>query len=462
MENMKRFVLLLFFAAWLSALSVQAAEPAAEGVAAFDAAAPAEAPKAPARHAEEGAAAFTAAAPAKTPKASARHAEEGAAAFTAAAPAKTPKASARHAASIREPRHTKLFASGDHGSKFYRIPALVTAADGSIVAVADRRNDSPGDLPNLIDIVLRRSVDNGASWSDQIVIARHTPERGFGDAALVVDRRTGDLLCIFASGCGLWNSTAAEPMDVCIARSHDNGLSWSEVQYITPQIYGPGCDNPATEPVSGLFAASGRALQLRDGTLAFVVAAHHTGEKWPPLYNYVCISEDGGETWRMLPATPGAFGDESKIMELADGSWLMSIRNPGQGQRLHALSRDRGATWSAPAEWEDLPDPACDGDILRYSLRSEGARRDRLLHSMPADTAIRRNVSVAVSYDEGRTWPVCRCVWNVPSAYSSLTKLPDGSVGLLSEVYNEAVGGYEIWFSQIPFEWLTRGEDDGK
>ena len=174
----------------------------------------------------------------------------------------------------------------------------------SIVAVADRRNDSPGDLPNLIDIVLRRSVDNGASWSDQIVIARHTPDRGFGDAALVVDRRTGDLLCIFASGCGLWKSTAAEPMDVCIARSRDNGLSWSEPRYITPQIYGPGCDNPAAEPVSGLFAASGRALQLRDGTLAFVVAAHHTGEKWPPLYNYVCISEDGGETWRMLPATP--------------------------------------------------------------------------------------------------------------------------------------------------------------
>lgn len=439
MENMKRFVLLLFFAAWLSALSVQAAEPAAEGVAAFDAAAPAEVPKAPARHAEE-----------------------GAAAFTAAAPAKTPKASARHAASIREPRHTKLFAAGDHGSKFYRIPALVTAADGSIVAVADRRNDSPGDLPNLIDIVLRRSVDNGASWSDQIVIARHTPDRGFGDAALVVDRRTGDLLCIFASGCGLWKSTAAEPMDVCIARSRDNGLSWSEPRYITPQIYGPGCDNPAAEPVSGLFAASGRALQLRDGTLAFVVAAHHTGEKWPPLYNYVCISEDGGETWRMLPATPGAYGDESKMEELADGSWLMSIRNPGQGYRLHARSHDRGATWSTPAEWKELPDPACDGDILRYSLRSEGAARDRLLHSIPADTAIRRNVSVAVSYDEGRTWPVCRCVWNVPSAYSSLTKLPDGSVGLLSEVYNEAVGGYEIWFSQIPFEWLTRGEDDGK
>lgn len=363
---------------------------------------------------------------------------------------------------IPEPLHTRLFQSGDHGSKFYRIPALVTAADGSIIAVADRRHDSQGDLPNLIDLVLRRSTDNGRTWSDQIIIAQHTPDRGFGDAALVVDRRSGDLLCIFASGCGLWKSTAEHPIDVCIARSRDNGLTWSKPRFITPQIYGPGCDNPAAEPISGLFAASGRALQLRDGTLAFVVAAHHTGEKWPPLYNYVCISEDGGENWRLLPGTPGAYGDESKMEELADGSWLMSIRNPRQGYRLYSISRDRGKTWSQPAEWRELPDPACDGDIMRYSLRSEGAKHNRLLHSIPADTATRRNVSVALSYDEGATWPIRRTIWSGASAYSSLTRLPDGAIGLLSEVYNGGDGGYEIWFSRIPFEWLTRSEDDGK
>ena len=243
---MKQFVILTFFAAWLNTLPVPAARPAAE--------------------AAETHAANAAGSPA-------RPAAEEDPMFDARVPEVPEESPAGPEAYIREPRHTKLFAAGDHGSKFYRIPALVTAADGSIIAVADRRNDSPGDLPNLIDIVLRRSVDNGASWSDQI------PARGFGDAALVVDRRTGDLLCIFASGCGLWKSTAAEPMDVCIARSRDNGLSWSEPRYITPQIYGPGCDNPAAEPVSGLFAASGRALQLRDGTLAFVVAAGRSGPR---------------------------------------------------------------------------------------------------------------------------------------------------------------------------------------
>lgn len=354
-----------------------------------------------------------------------------------------------------EPEHTLVFRVGDCGSRYYRIPALITAADGSLIAVADRRNDSQGDLPNLIDIVLRRSTDNGRTWGEQIVIAKHTPERGYGDAALVVDRTTGDLLCVFASGCGMWASTAERPTDICIARSHDNGLTWSDPQYITAQIYGSECSNPGAENLSGLFAASGRAIQLRDGTLAFVVAAHRTGEKWPPLYNHVCCSMDGGETWRLQPATPGPYGDEAKLVERTDGSWLMSIRNPSQGYRRYAVSHDRGATWNDVGEWRQLPDPACNGDMIRYS-QGDG-HPELLLHSIPADTAMRRNVSIAVSYDEGRTWPVCRTVWDRPAGYSSLTRLADGSIGLLTEV-GDWKSGFEIWFTRLSLEWLTDGK----
>lgn len=312
--------------------------------------------------------------------------------------------SVTRAAEPPAPEHTVLFRSGDAGSKYYRIPALATTAEGTVLAVADRRNDSQGDLPNLIDLVVRRSTDNGRTWGPQIVIAQHTPQTGYGDAALVVDRTSGDILCIYASGCGLWASTAERPLDINISRSSDDGLNWSAPECITPQIYGPGCDNPAAAPVSGMFAGSGRALQLRDGTLLFAVAAHHTGEKWPPLYNYVCQSDDDGRTWRLLPTPASDCGDESKLAELADGSWLISIRNPDRGYRRYAISHDRGKTWSEAAEWRDLPDPACNGDLLRYSLQEEGATRNRLLHSIPADTAQRRNVSVALSYDEGRTW----------------------------------------------------------
>ena len=94
-----------------------------------------------------------------------------------------------------EPVSTLLFAPGDGGSKYYRIPALVTADDGSLVAVADRRLESMGDLPNKIDLVARRSTDGGRTWSSVIPIAEHRGDCGYGDAALVNDARSGELLC---------------------------------------------------------------------------------------------------------------------------------------------------------------------------------------------------------------------------------------------------------------------------
>lgn len=359
------------------------------------------------------------------------------------------------------PQHTTLFRPGEYGSKYYRIPALVTTAQGTLLAVADKRIESQGDLPNAIDLVLRRSTDNGTSWGEPFTIVSHNEKTGYGDAAMVVDRTSGDILCICASGCGLWASTTEHPFDIEVIRSRDDGLTWSTPERITPQIYGRECPTPAVDSLSGLFAASGRALQLADGGLLFVVAAHRAGDRWPPLRNYVCRSDDGGHTWRLLPAEASHCGDEAKLAELADGSWLMSIRNPDKGYRRHARSYDQGASWSEVGEWYDLPDPACNGDLLRYSLRSEGARHDRLLHSIPADTAQRRNVCVALSYDEGKTWPVRKAIWAEPAGYSSLTRLADGSIGLLTEV-GDWDTGFEIRFTRLTMKWLTDGKDDGR
>lgn len=357
---------------------------------------------------------------------------------------------------ITAPESTLLFARGDDGSKFYRIPALAVAADGSLVAAADKRIETMGDLPNKIDIVVRRSEDGGRTWSDQVTVAGHHGDCGYGDPALVVDRTSGDLLCICASGAGLWGSTAENPADIDIFRSSDHGRNWSGPMRITSQLYGGACPDSVACKWYGAFAASGSAVQLQDGTLAFVIAVR-TGEA-RALANYVCISEDGGYRWRVLPAAADMNGDEAKLAELADGTWLMSIRNPAGGRRKYAVSRDRGLTWSQPQCWEDICEPACNGDLIRYTLQNDGFRRNRLLHSIPYDERSRRNVSLLMSYDEGITWPVRKTIWSADAGYSSLAVLPDGTIGMLTEVggWDE---GFDIYFTRITPEWLTDGAD---
>ena len=138
---------------------------------------------------------------------------------------------------------TLLFDMGDGGSRFYRIPAIVTAADGSLVVVADRRWDRINDLPSHIDVVARRSEDNGKTWSDVITIAGNDTDIGYGDPAIVLDKNTGSLLCIFASGNGLWQSNEEDLMRIKISRSVDNGKIWSPPADITDQIYGKNCQD---------------------------------------------------------------------------------------------------------------------------------------------------------------------------------------------------------------------------
>ena len=108
-----------------------------------------------------------------------------------------------------------VFNLGDFDSKFYRIPAIVTIDDSTLVAVADKRINSIFDLPGEIDVVARRSTDNGRTWGDYITVAAHDELGGYGDPAMVRDRRTGDLLVISLNGCGLWGD---KPGNISVSR----------------------------------------------------------------------------------------------------------------------------------------------------------------------------------------------------------------------------------------------------
>lgn len=354
------------------------------------------------------------------------------------------------------PERTVLFNMGDYDSQYWRIPALVTAADNSLVAVVDKRGSSLGDLPNTISIMSRRSTDNGKNWSEPVVVAQGGNGKTYGDPAVVLDKKTGNLICMFVGDQGLWNATPYNRQGIYVSKSTDNGVSWSEPVAITDQVYANHSGWYAG------FAGSGHGLCLKDGRLMFVLAIRATSATGVPLHNYAIYSDDGGDNWTLSTNAATTVGDEAKVVELEDGDILMSIRNPSKGNRIFCKSTDRGQTWGKAYFETELKDPACNGDIIRYSYSTdEGSEgKSRLLHSLPESTTTRENVTIYLSEDDGETWPIKKRLVDGYSAYSSLTVLSDGTIGALVEEGKwdsnlPGEDGFQLVFYRFTMDWLT-------
>ena len=337
---------------------------------------------------------------------------------------------------------TVVFSPGDYGSKFYRIPALTVAADGSLIAVADKRLESNADLPGKIDVVCRRSTDGGRTWSNPITIAAHDSVGGYGDPAVITDSRTGHILVISTHGNGLWQK---EPGHISVSRSKDNGLTWLPAVDINPQIL--SSDSTAAAPIycQSAFASSGRAAQLDDGRIIFALVTRRPGIREFPVY--AVYSDDSGHTWQ-VSATPATLdGDEAKIVQLPDGTLMMSIRARGHKYRNFSFSDDRGLTWCEMKGNTTLPAATCNGEVIRFSLRG----KDVLLHTLPSPDGKRNDITIHISEDRGATWRPMRVINPGPGAYSSMVQLPDGSLATLTEEAPDPSrpGTYQIIFTRI-------------
>lgn len=349
----------------------------------------------------------------------------------------------------------------DFDSRYYRIPAITTAANGWLVAVADKRYSSESDLPNNIDVVAQVSKDNGRTWTEPVVIAGTAAlggDYGHGDPAIVTDRVTGDVIVLVTSKVGFFYGTPTNiPRIKCII-SHDHGLTWDAPVDITDQIYGAGCADELTKTYYSGFVSSGAFMQKRDGTLVAVMpirptssTAHNTVE------NHLILSKDHGKTWTMAHGNVTTDADEAKVVELDNGKLLVSVRHGGN--RYYNTSGDDGETWDLPMKTTNttLTEPACNGDMIRFTSTVDGHSRSRLLHSIPWASS-RQNVSVLISYDEGTTWESRKTICPRGSSYSALTILPDGTVGCYYEE-NGVESGFAMRFVRFSLEWLTDSAD---
>ena len=336
-----------------------------------------------------------------------------------------------------------LYRQGDYGSQFWRIPALLSLDDGTLLAVCDKRKYSYKDLPEDIDIVCRRSRDKGNTWdAPQTLVEGTGYKHGYGDAALV-QCENGDVLCLFVGGNGLWASTESDPIRSYVCRSTDRGQTWGEPVDITIQLWGSQSVSPSTRNYKASFFASGNALRLRQGPHKgrILVAAAMCRKSAQKLDNFVVYSDDNGHTWQVSERAFSG-GDEAKLVELNDGTVLISVRQ--SGPRGCNRSTDGGQTWSTQSTWPEMTANACNGDIIRINDTT-------LIHSLP-NSMNRENVSVFVSNDEGSTWHSPHLLVAVPSVYSSLTQFVDGTIGCFVEVGPDT--GCELWFYRFNLAWL--------
>ena len=364
-----------------------------------------------------------------------------------------------------------LFQNNQNGYACYRIPAIIKAPNGDLLAFAEGRTNGCNDFGNL-DIVLRRSSDNGKTWSDQKIVVDNKKLQA-GNPAPVADLLDpkfpeGRIFLFYNTGIASEHETRNGKglREIFHITSTDNGKTWSEKTNITTSVHRPNRPdlNPKynfKEDWRSYANTPGHALQLNKGKhkgRLFIPANHSEGEPQSNFNDYrahAFYSDDHGATWQLSESVEVPSSNESIAVELSGGRVMQNIRqqNGGQKNRLIAISKNGGANWNNVFFDKQLITPVCQASILSVTTPD---KKEVLLFSNPASQTKREKMTVRMSYDDGQNWSVSRLLREGESAYSDLVQQADGMIGLLYEHGNN--GG--IHYAQFNFKWLNGAENN--
>lgn len=338
---------------------------------------------------------------------------------------------------------TVVYKAGESGYSNFRIPAIVLTKSGVLLAFAEARKRY-GDAGD-IDLVVRRSVDGGVSWSD-IIVVWDDDGNTCGNPAPVVDSRSGRVVLLMT-----WNKgsdTESEIMSrksedsrrVFVCYSDDDGESWSNPHDITSLAKEPSWTWYATGPC--------HALQMHHKSYRgrMVIPCNHAvyNGKGSDYNSHLLLSDDCGATWRIGGTMIG--GNESTVAELADGRIMYNARWQSGDERFarhYAISNDGGESLGAVVRDATLVEPVCQGSIIGYS--SKYRPTDKLLFCNPASTNRREQLTLRLSKDGGKSWSEGIVVASAAAAYSDIVVLKNRDVGVLCET------GVKSPYEQIEF-----------
>lgn len=349
---------------------------------------------------------------------------------------------------------TDVYVSGTDGYHTYRIPAILRAANGNLLAFAEGRRNGGGDAGD-IDLLVKRSIDGGKTWSKQQVIWDDGANT-CGNPCPVLDASTGTIWMLSTH-----NPGAAHEKDVragqrvgtrtvWVFKSTDHGVTWSKPVEITATTKDPSWRWYATGP--------GIGIQIQHGPHAgrLVIPCDHSyeaGDKKAEHGAHAIYSDDHGATWQLGGVIrPGM--NECQVVELFDGrgTLLMDMRSYlGRAVRAQSRSSDGGATWTATQDAPALVEPICQASIVRWETAGAG-QPGLLLFSNPAHPKKRLRLTVRASADDATTWPRALLLHEGPAAYSCLVTLRADQAGCLYE------NGDKRAYERITFARFTAAE----
>ena len=336
--------------------------------------------------------------------------------------------------------HLRLFESGKEGYPRYRIPSLVMMKSGALLAVCEGRVDGGG-LTGNVDLVSKRSTNNGRTWSALARVADLGKDT-VGNQAVLVDAQTGVVWIAHTVSPGgeleaaITRGETRRSTRVYVTHSRDEGKTWSLPRDITAEVKRPGWTWYGCGP--------GVGLQLKNGRL-FFPCYHAEGKKGQTYRSHSIFSDDHGKTWQ-LGGSAGRLNGESQALQRRDGSIYLNARTSGKGPLAKSIveSRDNGQTWTAKKIDRALYDPPCQASLLKLTP-ADG--RPRWLFCHPAGPG-RRNLTIRLSVDEGRTWTGGSLLLRKgDSQYSSMALLSNGRMGVLYDCWED--NNYQIHFTTV-------------
>lgn len=308
-----------------------------------------------------------------------------------------------------------VFEAGESGYDIFRIPTILVIptnsqlADGSIltddivIVMTEARKNGSSDHGD-IDLVQKRSIDGGDTWSDLEVVRRWEEGIGkIGNSTPVFNQMTGEINLLHIAG--------EKPADykTYSMESVDGGMSWNEPRFITEGIVGPG-----------------HGIQIDSGDYEgrLVIPGYKDGG------SYALYSDDHGQTW--LPSERFNDGNECEITQVNEqGKLMIAVRRihpvsepHGKFHKLFAFSEDGGVTWTELLANDSLKEPVCMSSVVRG---------DGIYYSYPNDYYSRSNMTIAKSLDEGKTFRNILSIYDGPAGYSDLGITADNELLLVFE-----------------------------